>query len=172
MRSHPKGWRRSVDRGTCRLGIEPRKHDLAAQAAGPSGCRRSRNKRKATPGVPLWQGASGPRAVEDPKHAWNHFAREPGDPTSVGRRENCRPCREVEGRTPMTNGRGKSDRSKIRAKPPNNAEGTAAEAVEGRGLTKGKSPERNAFRTESPGDEHSTPEPVRQAPRRDRKQQF
>src|SRR5438477_4790250 len=67
-----------------------------------------------------------PRAVGDPKHAWNHFVREPRDPTSVCRRENCRPCREVEGRTPVTNGRGKSDSSTVPTKPPNNAEGPAA----------------------------------------------
>src|SRR5262249_45277571 len=80
-------------------------------------------------------------ARSNPKHAWNDLAREPGDPTSVGRRVNCRPCREVEGRTLMTNGRGKSDSSKVSTKPPNNAEGTAAEAVERRGLAKGNSPE-------------------------------
>src|SRR5215468_358616 len=172
MRSQPKGWRRSVDRGTCRLGIEPRKHDLAAQAAGPSGCRRSRNKRKATPGAPLSQGGPGLCAVGDPKHARNHFVREPGDPTSVCSRENCRPCREVEGRTPMTNGRGKSDSSKVPTKPPNNAEGPAAEAVEGRGLAKGNSPESNAFRTQGREDAPSALERVRQAASRDRKQRF
>ena len=58
----------------------------------------------------------------------------------------------------MTNGRGKSDSSKVPTKPPNNAEGTAAEAVEGRALAKGNSPEHNAFRT--------------QAASQDRKQRF
>src|SRR5215469_18918197 len=104
--------------------LDPTKHDLAAQAAGPSGFRRSRNKRKATPGAPLSQGGPGLCAVGDPKHAGNHFAREPGDPTSVCRRENCRPCREVEGRTPMTNGRGKSDGSVVPAKSLNKCRGT------------------------------------------------
>ena len=37
----------------------------------------------------------------------------------------------------MTNGRGKSDSSKVPAKSLNNAEGSAAEAMEGRELAKG-----------------------------------
>src|ERR1700745_2249938 len=172
MRSHPQGRRRSVDRGTCRLGIEPRKHDLVAQAAGPSGCRRSRNKRKAKPGAPPTQGAPGPRAVGDPKHARNHLAREPGDPTSVCRGEKCRPCREVEERTPMTNRHGKSDSSTQPAKSATKAEGPAAEATEGRGLAKENSPERNAFRTQGREDALSALERVRQAASRDRKQRF
>ena len=72
----------------------------------------------------------------------------------------------------MTNGRGKSDNSKVPAKPLNNAEGTAAEAVEGRGLAKGNSPERNAFRTQGREDALSALERVRQAASRDRKQRF
>ena len=72
----------------------------------------------------------------------------------------------------MTNGRGKSDSSTVPTKPPNNAEGPAAEAVEGRGLAKGNSPERNAFRTQGREDAPSALERVRQAASRDRKQRF
>jgi RNA-directed DNA polymerase len=71
----------------------------------------------------------------------------------------------------MMNGRGKSDRPKVPGKPPNARE-PAAEAVEGRGRTKGNSPERNALRTQSRGGAPSALERVRQAARRDRKQQF
>ena len=35
---------------------------------------------KATPDAPTRRGALGPGAVEDPEHAWKHYAREPGDP--------------------------------------------------------------------------------------------
>ena len=49
----------------------------------------------------------------------------------------------------MMNGRGKSDSSVVPEKPPNKAGEPAAEAVEGRGLAKGNSPERNAPRTQS-----------------------
>jgi RNA-directed DNA polymerase len=72
----------------------------------------------------------------------------------------------------MTHGRGKSDSSVVPEKPPNRAEGPAAEVVEGRGLAKGNSPERNAFRTPGRADAPSALERVRQAARQDRKQRF
>ena len=46
----------------------------------PPGCRRSKGMRKATSGVPLSRGTTGPRAVADPVHVRKHLAREPGDP--------------------------------------------------------------------------------------------
>jgi len=46
----------------------------------PPGCRRCKEKRKATSGVPRSRGTSGPRAVRDPVHVRKHLAREPGDP--------------------------------------------------------------------------------------------
>ena len=72
----------------------------------------------------------------------------------------------------MMNGRGKSDGSVVPEKPPNKARATAAEAVEGRGLAKENSPERNAFQTQSRGDAPSALERVREAARRDRQQRF
>jgi RNA-directed DNA polymerase len=72
----------------------------------------------------------------------------------------------------MTNGRGNSDNPIVPAKSPNNVEGPAAEATEGRELAKGNSPERNAFRTQSREDAPSALERVRQAATRDKKQRF
>ena len=72
----------------------------------------------------------------------------------------------------MMNGRGKSDRPIQPTKPPNKAEGPAAEAVEGRGLAEGNSLERNALRTQRRGSAISALERVRQAARRHRQQQF
>ena len=72
----------------------------------------------------------------------------------------------------MMNGRGKSDGSVVPGKPPNKAEGPAAEAMEGRGLAKGNSPERNALRTQGRDGAPSALERVRQAAREDRKQRF
>ena len=43
-------------------------------------CRRRKNGRKATLMVALARAAGGPRGVEDPEHARNLHAREPGDP--------------------------------------------------------------------------------------------
>ena len=49
----------------------------------------------------------------------------------------------------MMNGRGKSDSPIVPGKPPNKAEASAAEVVEGRGLAKGNLREQNAPRTQS-----------------------
>ena len=72
----------------------------------------------------------------------------------------------------MTNGRGKSDSPIVPAKSPNKSEGPAAEAMEGRGLAKGNSPECNALRTQRRGSAPSALERVRQAASKDRKQRF
>jgi len=52
---------------------------FSRESASP-GCRRRKEMRKATPGMPPRQGMTGPRAVKDPVHARKHLAREPGDP--------------------------------------------------------------------------------------------
>ncbi len=72
----------------------------------------------------------------------------------------------------MTNGRGKSDSSVVPAKLPNKAEEPVAEVMEGRGLAKGNSPERNALRTQSRESALSALERVRQAAKNDWKQRF
>src|SRR5260370_38957395 len=63
----------------------------------------------------------------------------------------------------MMNGRVKSDRAIVRGKSPNNANGTAAEEMEGRGLAKGNLSQQNAFRTLRRVDAPSALEQVRQA---------
>ena len=72
----------------------------------------------------------------------------------------------------MMNGRGKSDSPIVPAKSLNQAEQSAAEAMEGRGLAKGNSPERNALWTQGQCGAPSALERVRQAARKDRKQRF
>jgi hypothetical protein len=69
--------------------------------------------------------------------------------------------REVQGRNPMTNEHGKSDRPIVPGKSPNKAGISAAEEMEGRGLAKGNLGQQNAFRTQSrvkgvPGDRSSS----------------
>src|SRR5258705_173270 len=59
MRSCSQGQRRSVDRGTCGPGIQPRKKL-------PPGRRRCRRKRKAPSGAPISRGVPESRAVRDP----------------------------------------------------------------------------------------------------------
>jgi retron-type reverse transcriptase len=72
----------------------------------------------------------------------------------------------------MMNASGKSDRPTVPGKPPNKAERTAAEAVEGRGRTKGNLREQNALRTQGRGGAPSALERVRQAARGDKRQRF
>ena len=72
----------------------------------------------------------------------------------------------------MMDGRGKSDGSVLPGKLPNKAGRPAAEAVEGRGPTKGNSPERNALRTQSRAGAPSALERVRQVAEKDRRQRF
>ena len=72
----------------------------------------------------------------------------------------------------MTNERGKSDRSIVPGKSPNNAEEPAAEATEGRELAEGNSLERNMHRIQSRQGMPSALERVRQAAGKDRKQKF
>ena len=72
----------------------------------------------------------------------------------------------------MMHGHGKSDSSIVPEKPPNEAGPEAKEAVEGRGLAKGKTPERNMSRTQGRSSMSSALERIRQAARRDKRQQF
>ena len=72
----------------------------------------------------------------------------------------------------MMDGCGKSDSSIVPMKPPNKAEGPAAEAVEGRGLTKGNPTERNAPRTQGRTSVPSALDRIRQAAGKDGKQRF
>ena len=60
-------------------------------------------------------------------------------------------------------GDGKSHSPIIPAKPPNDVESEAKEAVEERGLAKGKTLERNMPRTQSRKHMSSAPERIRQA---------
>src|SRR6267143_260457 len=165
MRSCLQEQRRSVDRGTCGPGIQPRK------TIAP-GRRRCKEKRKATSGAPISRGTPESRAVRDPVHVCRHLAREPGDPKSTQGRCSLGTHREVEGRTPMTNGPGKSDRPTVPEKFPNNAGQPAAEGMEGRGLAKGNLPQQNASRTPSREDALSAMERVRQAASKDKKLRF
>src|SRR6202041_2320772 len=75
-------------------------------------------------------------------------------------------------RTPGMHVDGKSDGSVIPTKQPNNADGLAAEAVEGRDPIKGNTDKQNASRTQSRTDAHSALERVRKAAKADKKRRF
>jgi hypothetical protein len=67
----------------------------------------------------------------------------------------------------MMHRHGKSDSSIVPTKPPNEAEPEAKEVVEGRGLAKGKAPERNMSRTQSWMSMFNALERIRQAGMKD-----
>jgi RNA-directed DNA polymerase len=67
---------------------------------------------------------------------------------------------------------GKSDGSVIPTKQPNNAEGPAAEAVEGRDPIKGNTSEQNTSRTQSRPDVPSALDRVRKVAIKDKKMRF
>ena len=70
------------------------------------------------------------------------------------------------------NGPGKSDRPVVPGKSPNKAEQPAAEGMEGRGRAEGNSSQQNAPRAQNRNGAPSALERVRQAAKRNRKQQF
>ncbi len=72
----------------------------------------------------------------------------------------------------MMHGHGQLDRPVVPAKSPNNAEGLAAEGMEGRGLAKGNPSQQNAPRTPSRAGVLSALERVRRAAERDKQVRF
>src|SRR5437016_2787181 len=161
MRGRP----RSVDRGTCRPGSEPRK-------TTPPGRRRRGRKRKAISGVSRMQDTKESRAVRDPEHVRTHLAREPGEPVVAPGGWRQRPHREVQGHTPVTHDHGQSDSPVVPAKSPNKAGPSVAEGMEGRGLAKGNSGQQNAPRTQSRVSAPSALDRVRQVAKRDKAVRF
>src|ERR1039457_6870200 len=72
----------------------------------------------------------------------------------------------------MMNERGKSDRPVVPVKSSNKAVQTAAEGMEGRGLTKGNPPQQNASRTQSRTNAPRALERIRQAASKDKEIRF
>jgi len=79
---------------------------------------------------------------------------------------------KANGRTPRMHGGGRSDRPVVPTNRSNNADGTAAEVGEERGLIKGNTNRQNASRTQSRNDAPSALDRVRKAAKRDKKTRF
>jgi hypothetical protein len=143
MRRRPQGCRRSVDRGKCGPGIEPRKWFS-------SGCRRCHISRKATQAIPPARGMDWPCVVEDPAHARKLSAREPGDPTPAPGKWPWGTRPESDRSTMAMNGRGKSDRPIGTEETFEQERGRTqlAVGVVGWGLTKGNPSWQNKRRTQ------------------------
>src|SRR5213594_1122896 len=161
MRGRP----RSVDRGTGRPGIQPRKKRAP-------GRRRRGGRRKATSGASPSQDALESRAVRDPAHARTHLAREPGEPVVTRRGWRGGSHWEVQGRTPMMHDPGQSDSPAVPTKFPNKAGEPAAEGMEGRGLAKGNPRQQTAPRAQDRVGALSALERVRQVAERDKPVRF
>jgi hypothetical protein len=72
----PRGHARSVDRGTCKPGIELRKLSVEPGAQAVIGVEGNTNRSGMA-------SCGGPGAVGDPERARMHLAREPGDPVTA-----------------------------------------------------------------------------------------
>jgi hypothetical protein len=143
MRRRPRGRRRSVDRGTRGPAMELRNQALRGADAVNRGGRPHRGRRHG-------QAVFGPRAVEDPAHAWKLSARETGDPSGTHRASLDGSAGKGQGRTSGVHAWGKSDDRVLPEKPPNKGEHVSpAEAVEGRRSTKGSMMAEAASRTQS-----------------------
>jgi RNA-directed DNA polymerase len=108
-------------------------------------------------------------AVEDPEHVRTHLGQEPGDPVFA------RESRAVSGSQttkPTMNEHGKSDRPVVPKKSSNNTADAVAERMEGRGLAKGNTHQRNASRTQRRINAPSELERVRQAVKKNKETQF
>ena len=123
---------------------------LSHESKFTSGCRRCQCDRKAIWNVSLSQETFRPCEVVDPMHARKLFAREPGDPMSGLGRWRQGPRCESQGNTTAMYGYGKSDRPIVteEAAEQRRVEFPLAEAVEGRGLTKGNLFRQNKFWTQ------------------------
>lgn len=114
-----------------------------------------------------------PCAVEDPVHARNLFAREPGDLRGAPREGIARGrVGKAMSPKPTMYGPERSDGLVVPTKSPNKAGPPAAEAMEGRSPAEGNTGGQNAPRTQCRTSAPSALDRVREAARRDRKMQF
>jgi hypothetical protein len=141
MRSCPRGFRRSVDRGAHRPAIEPRKSPfLGADAVHMAEGNTSRR---------VIASARTTRRGQRPWHVRTLLAREPGDLASDRSANAAGPHREGEEPKPMMHAREKSDSAIVAGKPTNNAVTTAAEPVERRAGTKGNANQQSTDRAQN-----------------------
>jgi RNA-directed DNA polymerase len=160
-----QGSSRSVDRGTRGLGIEPRNQQLrGADAVNRGGRPHDRAQERESP--------VDPARSETPCTRGNFLDRNweilgvPAEDGPAGR------IGKAEGRTPMMHAPRKSDGPIIPGKSPNKGAPASAEAMEGRGPTKGNASQQTTLRTQSRAGVPQELERVREAATRDRKARF
>src|SRR6266849_3235108 len=144
MRGQPRGWSRSVSRGTCRPGIEPRNQlDWGADAVSLCGRQHAVQQEREL--------GRDPTGSETPGMHGNtsHENREiPGFSRRTRSRAGAGAQREVKRRTPLMHEPGKSDSRVVPKEDQNKARRRVAEGLEGRRLAKRSSPQAATLRTQ------------------------
>ena len=161
----PQGSSRSVDRGTCGLGIEPRnRSSLGADGVTLTGRRDEQAQER--------ESLLDPARSETPRthgslliRNWEILGSPAGDGTA-GR------IGKAESRNPVMHDARKSDGPEVPRKSPNKGGSPSAEGMEGRGPTKGNANQRTTCRTQRRGSVSSELERVREAAKKDRKARF
>ncbi len=168
MRGQPQGWPRSVSRGTCRPGIEPRNQpEWGADAVSLCGRQhRVQHERELD---------TDPTGSETPRMHGNtsHENREiPGFSRRTRSRAGAGAQREVGRRTPLMHEPGKSDSRVVPKKVPNKARRRVAEGLEGRRLAKRNPPQATTLRTQGRIRAHAALGRVRQAAEQQKGERF
>ena len=161
----PQGSGRSVDRGTCGLGIEPRNSSSqGADGVTLTGRRDEQAQER--------ESLLDPARSETPRthgslpiRNWEILGSPAGDGTA-GR------IGKAESRKPVMHDARKSDGPEVPRKSPNKGGSPSAEGMEGRGPTKGNAGQRTTCRTQCRESVSSELERVREVARKDRKARF
>src|SRR5438445_4659535 len=144
MRGQPRGWPRSVSRGTCRPGIEPRNQpEWGADAVSLCGRQHSVQRERE-----LDRDPTGSETTRMHGHTSRESREIPGSSRRTRSRAGAGAQREVERRTPLMHEPGKSDSREVPQKVPNKARRRVAEGLEGRRLAKRNSPQASTLRTQ------------------------
>src|ERR1700730_2450634 len=165
MRGQPQGYHRSVDRGTCRQGIELRNNrDQSADVVPYGGrqCRRMRH-RKCPPEA---------AQSETPGMPGNYTRENPAAPSTPAGKNAAGRLEKALSRTANMYVDGESDGRVVPAKCPNKGEQAPAEGMEGRRPTKENIGQATPPRTQSRISELSDLHGVREAARRDKRTRF
>ena len=161
----PQGSSRSVDRGTCGLGIEPR--NRASQGADGVTLTGRRNEQ-----AQERESLLDPARSETPRTHGSLRTRNweilgsPAEDGTAGR------IGKAKSRNPVMHDARKSDDSVVSKKSPNKGGSPSAEGMEKRESTKGNANQRTTCRTQRRGSVSSELERVREAAKKDRKTRF
>ena len=162
MRGQPRGWSRSVSRGTCRPGIEPRNQpEWGADAVSLCG-RQDPVQRKRE----LGRDPTGSETLCMHGNTSHENREIPGFSRRPLRGRGAGAQREVGRRTPLMDEPGKSDSLILPRKVPDKARRRAAEGLEGRRLAKRNLPQAATLRTQGRVRVHAAMGRVRQAAER------